>query len=77
MARFLCLLALAIVAACKVSGGTASPPVGAGPGVIVDPLTGVVSVDKAKVPLVGNCPAQTAAVGLCENSSSAKRQNRN
>ena len=51
------LLALATATACRVNSGTASPPVGAGSGVLVDPVTGVVSVDTSKVPLVGSCPA--------------------
>jgi Collagen triple helix repeat (20 copies) len=56
MGKYCFLLTVVTVAACKVNGGTASPPVGAGVGVLVDPLTGVVSVDSSKVPLVGTCP---------------------
>ena len=54
------ILAAAAIAACKVSGGPALPPVSSGAGVNIDKVTGVASVDTSKVPLVGNCPAAYA-----------------
>jgi len=53
-------LTVAVLAGCSISSGGSRPPPPGGAGVVVDPETGAVSVDPAKVPVLPACaPGQT------------------